>query len=404
MLFKISWRNIWRNPLRSLVVMGSITVGTWAIITLLSFSSGMVTGYVNNAIRMETSHLQIHHPVFVDEDQEVTAVLPEAEARLAAIQQREVVEHASLRTIVNGMLVAPKGTRGVVIRGVEAASEAQLTESDQQVAAGNYFGKGKNQVLMGRDLAEKLGLKLRKKIVLQFQRLDGEITAGAFRIVGLIDSGNKRRDEGSVFVRRGDLNRLLGQPDAAHEIAVYLKDANEVDPVVADLRTAYPDAHVEGYWELSPDIRLYETQLGTSFTIFVIIFMLALIFGIINTMLMAVLERTRELGVLMSVGMNKFRVFAMIVLETLLLGVLSATVGMSLGWLSVQRLNAVGIDLSSFSQGLEQFGMSTIIRPTLDSGLYVQLALSVFITTVLASLYPAFKAIRLRPVEAVRKV
>ncbi len=321
MLFKISWRNIWRNPLRSLVVMGSITVGTWAIITLLSFSSGMVTGYVNNAIRMETSHLQIHHPVFVDEDQEVTAVLPEAEARLAAIQQREVVEHASLRTIVNGMLVAPKGTRGVVIRGVEAASEAQLTESDQQVAAGNYFGKGKNQVLMGRDLAEKLGLKLRKKIVLQFQRLDGEITAGAFRIVGLIDSGNKRRDEGSVFVRRGDLNRLLGQPDAAHEIAVYLKDANQVDPVVADLRTAYPETQVEGYWELSPDIRLYETQLGTSFTIFVIIFMLALIFGIINTMLMAVLERTRELGVLMSVGMNKFRVFAMIVLETLLLGV-----------------------------------------------------------------------------------
>ncbi|MEL6639273.1 MAG: FtsX-like permease family protein, partial [Bacteroidota bacterium] len=208
----------------------------------------------------------------------------------------------------------------------------------------------------------------------------------------------------SVFVRRGDLNRLLGQPDAAHEIAVYLKDANQVDPVVADLRTAYPETQVEGYWELSPDIRLYETQLGTSFTIFVIIFMLALIFGIINTMLMAVLERTRELGVLMSVGMNKFRVFAMIVLETLLLGVLSATVGMSLGWLSVQRLHAVGIDLSSFSQGLEQFGMSTIIRPTLDSGLYVQLALSVFITTVLASLYPAFKAIRLRPVEAVRKV
>ncbi len=404
MLFKISWRNIWRNPLRSLVVMGSIMVGTWSIISLLSFSSGMVKSYVNNAIRMETSHLQLHDPIFKAEDQEITAVLPEAEARLAAIKERPEVNAATVRTLVNGMLVAPKGTRGVLIKGIEEEAEAQLTEIDQQITEGDYFGKGKNQVLMGKELADKLGLKLRKKIVLQFQSLEGEITAGAFRIVGLIDSGNKLRDGANVFVRRSDLNRLLGQEDAAHEIAVFLQDPAQIGPFVEDLRATYPTTLVETYQELSPDIKLYETQIGASFAIFVGIFMLALIFGIINTMLMAVLERTRELGMLMSVGMNKFRVFGMIVIETVMLGVLSATAGILLGWLSVQQLSEVGLDLSSFSQGLKQFGMSTIVYPHLDPNLYVQLAIAVLITTLLASLYPAYKAISLRPVEAVRKI
>lgn len=399
----MSWRNIWRSPLRSLVVMGSIMVGTWAIIFLLAFSYGMVKSYINNAIRMETSHIQMHLPEF-REDMEVKHLLPGAESKLAALKNHEHVEAVTVRTVVNAMLVAPKGTRGVVARGIEELDEPLVTEIDQQISVGKYFGKGKNQVLIGKDLAEKLGLQVRKKVVLQFQNLDGDITAGAFRIVGLIDSGNKMRDDGTVFVRRSDLNRLLGQADAAHELALYLKDPELVAATTTALQAEYPAAKVESYTELSPDIKLYETQISVSFTIFVFIFMLALIFGIINTMLMAVLERTKELGMLMSVGMNKPRVFGMIVLETLLLGFISALVGMLLGWLTIQYFGGPGIDLSSWADGLKQFGMSTIIYPDLQGIFYLQLALSVVVTTLLASLYPAYKAISLRPVEAVRKI
>lgn len=403
MIFKISWRNIWRNPLRSLVVMGSIMVGTWAIIFLLSFSYGIVKSYVNNAIRIETSHIQVHNPAF-REDQEVTYLLPNAEEKLSTINANENVKAATVRTVINAMLVAPKGTRGVIAKGINETEEPKVTAIDQQIAEGTYFGKGKNQVLIGKDLAQKLGLKLRKKIVLQFQNLEGDITAGAFRIVGLIDSGNKMRDDGTVFVRRSDLNRLIGQADAAHELAIYLNDVKQVLPTTNTLQANYPEDLVESYTEISPDIKLYETQIGASFTIFVAIFMLALIFGIINTMLMAVLERTRELGMLMSVGMNKGKVFAMIVLETIMLGIISAIAGMILGWATIQYFTDAGIDLSSWASGLKQFGMSTIIYPSLEGSFYFKLALAVLFTTIVAAIYPAYKAISLRPVEAVRKI
>ena len=132
--------------------------------------------------------------------------------------------------------------------------------------------------------------------------------------------------------------------------------------------------------------------------------MLALIFGIINTMLMAVLERNKELGMLMAVGLNKGKVFTMIMLETLLLGCVGAPLGMFLGWLTINYFSNNGLDLSSFASGLEQMGMSTMIYPVADTSLYLQMTAAVAITALLAAIYPSLKAIKLRPVEAMRKI
>ena len=132
--------------------------------------------------------------------------------------------------------------------------------------------------------------------------------------------------------------------------------------------------------------------------------MLALIFGIINTMLMAVLERYRELGMLMAVGMNKAKVFVMIMLETLLLGLISAPIGMLIGYLLVLMTRRNGINLSAYSDGMAEFGMSSMVYPSLETGVYWQLAIAVLLTTILGALYPAYKAIKLKPVEAIRKI
>ncbi|MEM1124606.1 MAG: FtsX-like permease family protein, partial [Bacteroidota bacterium] len=158
------------------------------------------------------------------------------------------------------------------------------------------------------------------------------------------------------------------------------------------------------YREISPEVQLYESQIDISSAIFTTIFMLALIFGIINTMLMAVLERNRELGMLMAVGMNKRKVFGMIVLETLFLGVFAAPIGLLLGWLTITYFGNTGIDLSAFSSSMEQFGLETQVYTELPAKYYVSLALSVLVTAILAALYPAWKAISLRPVEAIRKI
>ena len=188
------------------------------------------------------------------------------------------------------------------------------------------------------------------------------------------------------------------------KIAIYLNDSKNIQQIKSALKSNTPSALVEDYWELSPDVELYETQIDTSNSIIIAIFMLALIFGIINTMLMAVLERYKELGMLMAIGMNKAKIFFMIVLETLLLAAVAAPIGLGLGFLTVYLLQDTGIDLSAFAKGLERFGMETTIFPVLDFPLYARIAFAVFITALLASIYPARKAIKLKPVEALHKI
>ena len=419
MIFKIAWRNVWRSKTRSAVVILAVAIGVWALAFVLSFSNGITYTYISNAIRDQLSHLQLHHPKF-SEDKNSKFYLENASEILTEIRQMPEVEAATARVIATGMVSSARTARGVQIVGVNPESETKVTHFEKNIVEGGYFEEGhKNQILISQRMAEKLKVKLRSRIVLTFQNLDGDITAAAFRVVGMFNTGNMITDDAQVFVLAEDLKKNLLPPttendsttvltaenqDIAQEIAIFLKDAKMVTAVKEQLKTMFPDDLVQDYWELSPDIELYETQINTSNSIIIVIFMLALIFGIINTMLMAVLERYKELGMLMAIGMNKRKIFSMIVLETLMLGLVAAPLGLGLGFLTVYLLQDTGIDLTAFAAGLERFGIDTTIFPVLDNTLLIQIATAVFITTLLASLYPARKAVKLNPVEALHKI
>ena len=404
MILAIAWRNIWRNKTRSWVVIGSILVGIWAILFMLSFSFSLAKGYVEKSIRYQTSHIQLHHPDWI-EDKEVKYMLSNGEEVLRSIENLPNIQTAVIRTNVNGMVRSSRGARGTMIKGVRPSEEAKISQMDQKITQGSYFTeKRRNEIIIAEKLAEKLKLKLRKKLVLQFQDASGDIVAGSFRVVGLFSTANTQYDESFVMVNQKDLNRILGEENASHELAVFLDKAELLDSTMTLLKSQFPDLSIRNYREISPDVKLYETQIDTSATIFIFIFMLALIFGIINTMLMAVLERNKELGMLMALGMNKPRVFSMIVLETLLLGFIALPLGLAASWLSIKHFSKVGIDLSAFSQGIEQFGIDTIIYNYLPNDQYLTMAMAVLMTALLGSLYPAVKAIKLKPVEAMRKI
>ena len=402
MLLNIAWRNIWRNKIRSLVVIGSVLIGVWSILFMVAFSSAMVGGYVKSAIQNETSHFQLHHPDFV-EDKDAKFVLDNPDDILNKVAGTPSVQAATLRTVVNGMVRSSRGARGITIRGVDPDKEQLVTDLPANLVEGKYFTEGrKNEIIISQKTAEKLKLKLRKKVVLQFQDMNKDIVAGAFRIVGIFKTGNNLFDESIVVVKRPDLNKLMGKEHMAHEVAVVLNKQEDLIQTGETLKAKLPNLLVENYREISPETQLYESQIDISATIFTVIFMLALIFGIINTMLMAVLERNRELGMLMAVGMNKGKVFSMIVLETLLLGLIAAPIGLFLGWATIQYFGIQGIDLGAFSTSMEQFGLSTKIYTELPTKYYWSLAIAVLLTALIGSLYPAWKAIKLRPVEAIR--
>jgi ABC-type lipoprotein release transport system permease subunit len=212
-------------------------------------------------------------------------------------------------------------------------------------------------------------------------------------------------DELYVYAQIDDLRRLTDVPlTGAHEIAMLVHDFDQTDIVAAGLQQNLPQWKVETYKQISPDLELFNSQIRINMIIMTVIFMLALIFGIINTMLMAVLERMKELGMLMAVGMNKLKVFTMVVLETIFIALIGAPIGMLLGHFTTVYLNRVGIDLSRWSKALEEFGMSDTVRPNLNTETFLTIVVAVVITAILASIYPALKAIRLKPVEALRKI
>jgi len=404
MLIQVAWRNIWRSRIRSIVVIGAVLLGAVSFIFLMAFTQSMVNSYVDNAIRFQTSHLQVHNPKFI-EDKELAYTLNDKSNVEKILSEHDGIAKFTERTLVSGMIRSSRGARGLVIRGVQPERENEISTIKESLIEGNYFSnKKKNEILISEELAEKLQLKLRKKVVLQFQDFNKEISQGSFRIAGIYKTGNTVNDLGMVMVDQADINKLLGKNKVAHEIAILLKDQETLISVQEDLKKQLPQLEIENYRQISPDISLYESQLGITSIIFLTIFMLALIFGIINTMLMAVLERNREIGMLMAVGMDKARIFGMIVLETLMLGLIGAPLGLLGGWMLVQYFGKKGIDLGSFAEGIERFGLATIIRPELETSIYIQLVLAVFITALLASIYPAYRAIKLKPMEAIRKI
>jgi ABC-type lipoprotein release transport system permease subunit len=307
------------------------------------------------------------------------------------------------------MASSSQGVRGVVVKGVVPGQEATVSAIKEKLVEGEFFPEMRgNAVLVGQELAEKLNLRLRSKLVLTFQGLDREITAAAFRVVGIFDTGNTPFDGGTVFVERQDLNRLIipqtdtttVPSDLVYEAALLLQDVDQVDTAAALLQRALPEEEVKTYREVSPDLELYESQIKNVSMIYLVVILLALVFGIINTMLMAVLERIKELGMLMAIGMNKLRVFSMIVLETIMLGVVATPIGLLLGYLTINYVRENGINMSAYSEGMASYGLSQVIYFDIEPGVYTEMAIGVFLTAILAAIYPALKAIRLKPVDA----
>jgi putative ABC transport system permease protein len=403
MLTNIAWRNIWRSRLRSLVVICSIVLGVWALTFALAFMNGFIDSYVKNAIQYEYSHLQIHHPEWKKETA-FANYIPDAEELQSQIKQRPEVRAVSGRTILTGMVSSSALATGIQIIGVDPEAEAQVTRIDSALVEGTFLKSGKrNPVVISEKLAKKLDLKLDSKLVLTFQDKDRNITAGAFRIAGIFNVPSEKLNMGGVFVRQQDLEQLYGEEAKIHELAIVLQDGKRAEDLVTPIKQFSKNMEVETWKQLAPGMDLLEQQSSVNMIVLVLIIMIALAFGIINTQLMAVLERTPELGMLMAVGMNRRRVFTMIVMETAFMGLIGTAIGLLLGYSTLAYLGDSGINLGAYSQGLDYFSLASLIFPTLSADEYINLAVSVFITAVIGAIYPAWMAIKLKPVVALRK-
>ncbi len=404
MIVKVAWRNIWRHKIRSLVVVMAVGLGLWAGIFTAAFMYGISAQRMNSVIEAQLSHIQIHHPEFSD-NLEPAYFIPEGEAILRTLEADSLVKAVTGRAVATGMIVSPTSGSGVFIKGIEPASEKVVTNFAEKMIEGDMLeSEMKNSILVGEKLAEKLKIRLKSKVVLNLQDKDGDIVSAAFRVAGIYKTNSSKYDEAHVFVRKDDLNRLINTTGQIHEIAIILKDDNMVDGYTSTLRGENKTVAVESWKDLAPELDYINRVMDEYLRIFMAIILLAMAFGIINTMLMAVLERVREIGMLMAIGMNKFRIFMMVMLETVFLTFTGVPVGFLLSFTSIRYLSKTGFDLSMFSKGLAAFEIETVVYPTLDMSFYPSLMLMVAVTALLSSLYPAYKALSLNPSESIRTI
>jgi ABC-type lipoprotein release transport system permease subunit len=403
MLMKIAWRNIWRNRPRSLVIIVSVGIGLWAGIFIIAFYNGMIGQRIRNAIENEISHLQIHHPDFAS-DNDLRYFIADGDSLVDRLRRNEKVRDVAGRVIAYGMAASTAGSSGVKICGVDASAEAKLTRLPGKLIAGDYFSTdGRNEILVGEKLANKLKLSLHQKLVLNINDRNGDISSGAYRIKGIFRTANTPYDASNVFIRRQDASLLTMMAGDLNEIAMMMRSERDLLPLADSLRAGNGRLRVETWTEINPEMQIMTVTTGQIMYYFMGIIMLALAFGIINTMLMSVLERTREIGMLLSLGMNRPRIFGMILMETLFLVMAGCPAGVIPAILTIMYTRKKGIDLSEFSDTLSSFGWETRVFPELSPGQLGMVILLVIFTALVSALFPANRALRLKPAEAIRK-
>lgn len=407
MLLSIAWKNVWRNKKRSFIILTAIALGLGGGIFSSAFMQGMVDQRIKDAIDNEVSHLQMHHPDFMA-NKELDDTIAAHTTILPILDSSAAIKSYCLRIKTAGMVQSAAVSSGIIIQGIDPERERNVTGLNRFIADtnGSWFSSGKqNSVVIGKKLAEKLKIKLKSKIILSFQSGDGSIAAGAFRVEGIYKTSNGMLDEFHVFVHRSELNKLLGfKAENIHEIALLLKDPTQLEQIKNTLVTRFPNTKTETWKEISPEVAMLTQYTAQTLYIVIVILLLALCFGIINTMMMAVMERTREIGVLMAVGMKKWKIFWMITLESILLSLTGGFLGTLLGALSILITSNTGIDLGSAGGGMEDFGFGAMVYPSLGLEFYIILTILVVLTGLAASILPARRALKLNPVEAIRKI
>lgn len=403
MLIKISWLNLWRNRQRSITMIVAVMVGLWGGIFAASLMFGLLEQRFKSGIEQQVSHVQIHHPEFL-KDYNVKYHIQRWEHLNNTLAQDNHVVAFSGRTQVNGMLRTATITTGINILGVDAQMEANTTSLDKNIVEGSYLDKDmRNPVLIGKTLADKVKVQPGSRIVLTFQDMDGELAAASFRVAGIYQTAATAWDEMHVFVMKDEINELLGYDNMVNQVGIMTHDHEKAGPFADRYKELFPELKVRPWAEVSPELAFMQEMASMMYLIILIVILLALAFGLLNTMLMAVIERIKELGMLMAIGMNKKRVFIMILLETTFLSLTGAALGMIAGYTTTLWLNRKGIDLSVVGgESLNEFGFDSVVYPVFEPGIFVVITVLVVLTALFTSIYPALKALRLNPAEAVQ--
>jgi ABC-type lipoprotein release transport system permease subunit len=403
-VLKIAWRSIWRNRRRTLISMSAVGIGLVLIIYYSALMEGVLSDAKNQLDNTGMGHVEVTAKDWRAQ-RDVRAVVNNPGALFASLKLPEKTE-AGWRVVSRGLLTSARGGEGVELHGVNWAREAGLSAHISRVQSGELPAVGDARgILIGEKLAKRLKVGVGGRVRLMVQGADGELAANLFRVRGIFSSSSPAISQRRVLVDMTAAQKLLGLGDAAHQFVFQLDRAAAAEEVAAQLRAALgAEYEVLSYGDLLPALRNME-ELSDSVLWVAALFVYLLVgLGILNTMLMSVLERTREFGILRAIGTRPTRVVAQVLGESFWIATLSAALGLAIGlaltWYGSQHAL---LDMSeALGEGYEFGGavMSTAFRTAFSPLGAFKAAALVYLMALLTGIYPAWKVARMSPAGA----
>lgn len=403
---KIAWRNITRNKWRSALTIAAVSTGLGALIFLKGFVDGADRQMVENYTDLLIGHIQVHRAGF-QKNMGLEKNIAHAAALSTIFKEISGIAAYASRIKDHALVSSAEGSSGVLLMGVDPEAEKTVSTIHRRVRQGAFLKKGEdNKILIGGILAENLKVALSDKVVVMTQASDGSMAAAAYEVCGIMEAGAEEIDGHLVLISLDAARDLLVMGNKVSEVVVKTAALEHVDKIAEALRgrTDLKRFEVLTWKDISPMTQqwLQFDQVFTAFILFVVLIVAAS--GVLNTVLMGVLERTREFGIMLALGTKPAQISNMVAMESLLLGFIGAVIGTIAGAGLVLISGIKGIDLSVISSALNSFYIGSVIYPRLDVLSVVFYASVVLLTTLFVSVIPARKAARLTPIEAIRHI
>lgn len=398
----LAWRNLWRYPRRTIIILLAVSLGVWSMLGMSSFLRGMMEQQMNNAIRNLVAHIQIHAPNYLD-DPIIYHSMPPPQNKLLNILNNYPVKAWSARVRVPAVLNSERESMGVTLLGIDPQQEQGLSFIADSVIAGRYLkGIDDKGIIIGKKLAERLETRLGKRVVLMSQDHQNEIAERGFRVVGIFDTQLENVETQFVFVSRHTAQKMLGMQNRISELAILSHHRDELDDLLNNLRAAAPRLDIQTWRTIAPMVGAMVKVFEGFLLIWYLVVFIAIAFGLVNTLLMAVFERAREIGLCQALGMKPSWIVGQVLFESLFLLAIGLIIGNLITW-GTLILTADGLDFSRYAAGYEMAGMNSLIYPVLG---FTDILIANFLIIglgLVASFYPAWRAASYVPVDAITR-
>ena len=402
-MLRLSWRYLWRNHRRTSIMLLAIGVGVWAMIFMTALMRGMVDQMIADGIDTLPGLVQVHDPAYRD-DPSIENSIPPPESRLLEALNSPPVDAWTGRVKVPAMISSERNTRGVMLLGVDPRGEIALGFDPESIVEGRFLeGPDDQGIVVGRKLLERLETDPGKRVVVMSQDPENNVADRGFRIVGVFEAKLSGTEERQIYAGLTTIQRLLNVGNQISEVAVTGGEYRNVTDLESQIRDAAgPGLEVLPWTELDRYLGMMLGVMDGFVLIWIIVIFLALSFGLANTLMMAIFERIREIGLMQALGMKPSAILYQVLLESIMLLALGLLLGNLLAFASIWPVRD-GIDLSVVAEGFEMMGVASTLYPALKIKDIVMANAVVIVLGILTSLLPAWRASQYRPVEAIAR-